>query len=197
MRIIAGHSRGRRLQVPPGRLARPTSDRLREALFSILTARVDLVGMRILDLYAGSGALALEAISRGATHATLIEHHVSCCRAITANIAHVGAQDRCTLLQCDVLDGLNRLRKKRACYNLVFVDPPYVVGPWSTLDALSDGRLLSGNEALVIVEHAKKASESAPDKRGNLKKVLGRCYGNSAVTLYALDNATPSDVAPP
>src|SRR5881394_1213907 len=114
MRIIAGEWGGRRLAAPPGRDTRPTSDRVREALFSILGP---LDGARVLDLFAGSGALGLEALSRGAAQATLVERAPAALRALRENVAEVVAADARAYLRA--------AREQGAQYDLVFLDPPY------------------------------------------------------------------------
>src|SRR5918998_3417279 len=99
MRVIAGRWGGRRLQAPPGDATRPTSDRVREALFSILGARVD--DARVLDLFAGSGALGIEALSRGAASATFVDHDPDALAAVRANLDGTGLADRATVVRAD------------------------------------------------------------------------------------------------
>ncbi len=140
-RIIAGEARGRRLVVPRGELTRPTADRVREGLFSSLQSLVDVEGARVLDLYAGSGAIGLEALSRGAVEVTLVEDDPAACRAISANVAAVGlpgaelVQDRVE----QVLLG------PASAYDVVVLDPPYdldvdpvllALVPWLAIDAV-------------------------------------------------------------
>lgn len=155
-RIVAGVARGRRLEVPPGSVTRPTSDRVREALFSSLASQLgSMRGLRVLDLYAGSGALGLEALSRGAAHALLVESDARAVSAIRANIVAVG------------LDGAQVLRAtaERALavppdhpYDLVFADPPYAATSddlTPVLKALTRGWL--GTDALVVVERDRRS----------------------------------------
>lgn len=123
MRVIAGTHRGRRLEAPAGRATRPTSDRVREAVFSILGERVR--GARVLDLFAGSGALGIEALSRGAARATFVDHAAPAIAAIRANLRRLGLCDRATVLQRDVLRALGRASECTDQYDLVFIDPPY------------------------------------------------------------------------
>ena len=118
MRIVAGHYRGRRLQAPRGTSVRPTSDRVREALFSILG---DITDLRVLDLFAGSGALGIEALSRGAASATLVENDRAAVAAIRANLAPLGDANA----EVVRADALTWLGGRRGPYDLVFLDPPY------------------------------------------------------------------------
>lgn len=125
MRIVAGAWRGRTLTAPPGSATRPTADRVRQALFDMLLhapwgGRNTLDGARVLDVFAGTGALGLEALSRGAGQATFIEQDRVALEALRGNIARFGAADRCRVLACDALQAPGG----EAC-GLVFLDPPY------------------------------------------------------------------------
>ncbi|MFC4374857.1 16S rRNA (guanine(966)-N(2))-methyltransferase RsmD [Nocardia halotolerans] len=156
-RIVAGVAGGRRLEVPPAG-TRPTSDRVREALFSAIDARLDLDGARVLDLYAGSGALGLEALSRGASHALLVESGRKAAAVIRANIAVLGLPGA-ELRQGSVSAVLAHAAP--ADYDVVFADPPYDV---STADVLADLTALAGNgwlapAALVAVERSSRSPE--------------------------------------
>ena len=157
-RVIAGAAGGRRLAVPPGTSTRPTSDRAREGLFaSVLSELGSLDGKRVLDLYAGSGAVGLEALSRGAAHVLLVESDARAAAVIKANIAAVGlagatvATDRAERLLTRPPVGANR-------YDLVFADPPYAVTAAAVsrvLTLLADGWL--AQDALVVVERATRS----------------------------------------
>jgi 16S rRNA (guanine966-N2)-methyltransferase len=152
VRVIAGRYGGRRLQAPPGSATRPTSDRVREALFSILGARV--AGARVLDLFAGSGALGLEALSRGAAAVTFVESAPAALRALRANVTALGAEAE--IARADALKWLRSASGRARQYDLVFLDPPYrqaealgarlsealpaVLGPGALVVAESDRR---------------------------------------------------------
>ena len=124
MRIIAGEWRGRRLQTAPGTATRPTADRVRETLFSMLASRLgSFDGLRVADLFAGSGALGLEALSRGAAHATFVENDASAVAAIKANAVTLGAIDR-----VQILGGSALALPKSEPFDLVLADPPYAAG---------------------------------------------------------------------
>lgn len=122
MRIISGSARGLVLRVPKGEV-RPTTDRVREALFSILGARVE--GARVLDLFCGSGALALEALSRGAASARLVDKAASSCRTASENARRLGFSNA-SVTNCDCMQFVNR---ERGAYDLIFADPPYCKFP--------------------------------------------------------------------
>lgn len=121
MRIVAGSWGGRRLQAPPGRQTRPTTDRVREAWMSAVQGEID--GARVLDLFAGSGALGLEALSRGAARATFVENAPAALRALRANLASLGAEARATVVRSDALRYAAGL--EAGAFDLAFADPPY------------------------------------------------------------------------
>jgi 16S rRNA (guanine966-N2)-methyltransferase len=173
LRIVAGELGGRRLQGPPRRSAavRPTSDRVREALFSILG---DVAGARALDLFCGTGALGIEAVSRGARSATLVDTHTSLVRR---NVAELGIGDRCEVVRTDVREFLRRERRR---FDLVFCDPPYRLADRleGDLDSLMPKRLAPGGR--LIVEGA-----ALRPLRLTLPAVIERRYGDTLVTIYA------------
>ncbi len=121
MRVIAGRHGGRRLQAPAGEATRPTSDRVREALFSILGARVE--GAHVLDLFAGSGALGIEALSRGAAAATFVDAAPDAVRVLRGNLAALG--EEAEVVHGDALRWLRAAPRRARQYDLVFLDPPY------------------------------------------------------------------------
>ena len=151
MRIVAGEHRGRRLRAPAGSATRPTSDRVREALFSIL-GPVD--GLDVLDLYAGSGAVGIEALSRGAASATFVETARPAIAAIRANLASIGREDA-AVVELDAQAWL-RSGAPGAAFDLVFCDPPYDAAP-RVAQALSEllPRILRP-QALIVTESAKR-----------------------------------------
>lgn len=160
-RVISGIARGRRLAVPPGTGTRPTSDRAREGLFSALTATLGtLDGVRVLDLYAGSGAVGLEALSRGATAATLVESDRNAARTIRANLTALGLPGGGL-----VSDRVERYAATPATipFDVVFADPPYAVTDDALravlADLLANGYLSEG--AIVAVERASRGGDFA------------------------------------
>lgn len=157
-RIVAGALGGRRLTVPAGQGTRPTSDRVREALFSSLEAMVDLDGARFADLYAGSGAVGFEACSRGASHVLLAESDAKAARIVRANIATLAVGAKVKL----VADKVERLLQQEPDepYDVVFIDPPYAVPDERVGEVLAAlvARWLAGG-AVVVVE---RSSRGAP-----------------------------------
>ena len=180
-RIIAGQAGGRRLAVPPGRLTRPTSDRTREGLFSALFAIFgDLSGVTVLDLYAGSGAVGLEALSRGAPDVLLVEADPGAAAVIKANIAAVGLPGA-RLVKDKVDRVLRRGPGEAAARHLVFADPPYSMPDAELAQTLATlagpGWLAPG--ALVVVE--RDARSAAPAWPAGYAQDRSRRYGETAL----------------
>ena len=177
MRVIAGTHRGRRLVAPAGTGTRPTSDRVREALFSILGP---LDGHVVLDLFAGSGALGIEALSRGATRAVFVERAPAALAALRANLEAVGAEPAvASVVPGDARGALRAARRSRDTYDLVFLDPPY---RRATLLAGELSRALPG----VLAAGGRVVSES--DRRSPLELTLPladeRRYGDTLIRIH-------------
>jgi 16S rRNA (guanine966-N2)-methyltransferase len=169
MRIVAGRWRGRRLVVPAGDIVRPTADRVREAWMSIVQPA--LPGARVLDLFAGSGALGLEAISRGAAHADLVEKATPSLRAIADNVAALGAEAEVSVHRADAMRFLATLAAH--AYDVAFVDPPYDLG---LAAAVAESWMAVPFADLLGVEH--RAFEKLPPG-GELRR-----YGGTGITFY-------------
>lgn len=156
-RIVAGTLGGRRIAAPSGANTRPTSDRVREALFSALESLTELPGARFADLYAGSGAVGLEALSRGADHVLLVESDPKAARVARENVAALGARSAARLVTGKVLTVLGS-GPDDGPYDVVFADPPYAVPDeeiTAMLAALVDGGWLTP-EAVVVVERSSR-----------------------------------------
>jgi 16S rRNA (guanine966-N2)-methyltransferase len=185
MRIIAGKYRGRKLKSPPSLQTRPTSDRLRETLFSILAPRVK--NARFLDLCAGSGAVGIEALSRGAAHATFVDQSRRMCVLIETNLEALGlAEDASEVLCSEASTYLRRLIKKEPPrLDIVFFDPPYgaeyeVVHYYV---AEHSAQLLA-KDAVMIVEHHKK--KELPEEFGSLHRYRSLKQGDSCLSFYQI-----------
>lgn len=175
MRIIAGEWRGRRLAAPPGQATRPTADRTRETLFSMLASRIgSFAGLAVADLYAGSGALGLEALSRGAAHCTFVESERAALDAIRANLAALGAADRVTVLACSA----TRLPPVGP-FDLVLADPPYAPGSGGAAVAAAAAAGWLAEGGWMAVESA-RGEDVAP---GPFTIDAGRDSGRARLTL--------------
>lgn len=180
MRVVAGELKGRQLKAVPGRGTRPTSDRVREALFAVLGERVE--GAWVLDLFAGTGALAIEALSRGARGAVLVEQAAGAAGVIRENLRALGLEGVATLRRTKAEAYLRASALQDGPFDLVFLDPPYglPVGVLAGLLArLADGALRDG--ALVVVEAAARA-EAPPWPAGFAPERVRR-YGDTALHL--------------
>ncbi|UQE76569.1 16S rRNA (guanine(966)-N(2))-methyltransferase RsmD [Gordonia sp. PP30] len=176
-RIIAGEFRGRRLAAPADS-TRPTSDRVREAIASMLGARMDIAGVRVLDLYAGTGALALEALSRGAESAVLVDADRRAAAVARENIAVCGAQSRARVVQRTAAAFLAAPGER---YDLVFLDPPYALSSAEVAGALAALRDHLAPDAWVVLERASRSDDVVwPD---GLEPVAAKTYGDTTVTL--------------
>lgn len=183
MRIVAGEFRSRRLKSLPGQATRPTSDKLRETLFDVL---VGVAGSVWYDCFAGSGAVGLEALSRGAAYAVFIESIRAAARVLRSNIAKLGLEGRCTVLEKAVLPGLARANLPA---DFVFLDPPYTASAEynGVLAFLGDRGQQSGllrPRAVVIAEHAARAA-LAP-RYGSLARFRVLEQGSSALSFYRI-----------
>jgi 16S rRNA (guanine966-N2)-methyltransferase len=183
VRVIAGKYRGRNLKSPPSLQVRPTSDRLRETLFNVIAPRIDAV--RFLDLCAGSGAVGIEALSRGAAHSTFVDQSRKMCGLIEANLDVCKIPEEETeVVQSDATDFLRRrLKQQSQPWDIVFFDPPYATDYLAFLELLgSNTGALVSNDGPVIVEHHHK--KDLPDQVGTLARTRILKQGDSALSFY-------------
>jgi 16S rRNA (guanine966-N2)-methyltransferase len=169
MRVVAGMARGRRLQAPPGTDTRPTSDRAREAIFNALHSLGALVDARVVDLFAGSGALGIEALSRGAASCTFVERDRVAADVVEANLAHCGL-DGGTVVRADVM---RWLEGARGPFDLVLADPPYAFDEWAAVLGLLDA-------PLAVLE-----SDRPIDPPPEWVVTRSKHYGGTVVTFVA------------
>jgi 16S rRNA (guanine966-N2)-methyltransferase len=183
MRVIAGKYRSRKLRSLRGQALRPTSDRLRETLFNILGPLVE--GATFLDLYAGTGAVGIEALSRGAREAIFIEQHAPAAALIRRNLESLGAAGMAQVYVMDVLRGLERLEAQHVHVQLVFLDPPYaaVQEYMRVLEFLGESPLVAPG-GRVIVEHLRK--RALPEQFGELEISRVLEQGDAALSFYRL-----------
>lgn len=176
-RIIAGDFRGRRLSTPAD-ATRPTSDRVREAIASMLGSRMDIADARVLDLYAGTGALGLEALSRGAASAVLVESDRRAAAVVRENIAVCGAQGRARVVNRTAASYLAAPGQR---FDLVFADPPYALAADELSAVLAALPPHLSEEAWVVLERASRSAE--PRWPSSLEPVAVKNYGDTVVTL--------------
>ena len=179
MRIIAGSARSRAILTPRGQDTRPTLDRVRESLFNILQPYVN--GAKVLDLFAGSGALALEALSRGAEFALMVDSSREAHQVEKANVATLGFSARCHVALADWRTALSSVATAYAPFDLVFLDPPYRM---TDLAPVGEGlKVLVAEDALIIIEHDEKAE---PVFASDYVLADKRKYGKASISFYRL-----------
>lgn len=181
LRIVGGELSRRRIDAPPGKDVRPTTDRVRESLFSVLGERV--YGARVLDLFAGTGVLGIESLSRGAREAVFVERDARTARILGQNLESLTLSERSRVLLMPAQRALRALAREPKPFNLVFLDPPYdsPLLSWA-LSALSGGSLLA-EDGLVVAERPAGGELPALDR---LECVDERGYGTTMVTLLQL-----------
>ena len=183
MRVIAGKFRSRTLRSLKGQMLRPTSDRLRETLFNILGPTV--AGGTFMDLYAGTGAVGIEALSRGARHAILVEEHAPAVALIRRNLESLGIGGEAEVLGVKVLRAIEQLELRHVHAQFIFLDPPYAADEEyeSTLEALGESPVVAP-EGRVIVEHLRK--RELPEIVGELELARVVEQGDAALSFYRL-----------
>ncbi len=180
VRVIGGTAGGRRLRIPRGRSVRPTSDRVKESIFNILFGRLEVI--TVLDLFAGSGNLGIEALSRGAEQAVFVDRDRKCARIIRENLSDLGFTSKGEVLQLDCLTAITQLGERLQRFPLIFFDPPYEEGwVYKSLIALADKGLIE-DDGWIVAEHSFR--EPVPDQCGDLKLEDQRAYGETRVSFY-------------
>jgi 16S rRNA (guanine966-N2)-methyltransferase len=186
VRVVGGEARGRSLQAPSGRATRPTGDRVREAIFNILGSLMDLRGARVADLFAGSGALGIEALSRGAGHVVLVDNDPSALAVVRANLESLGygSGESASVVRADVLPWAQALVAER--FDVVLADPPYGWDRWRPLL-----EALVPRAGLVVAETGKTL-----DLGDQWSLVRDRRYGATVVTVARPENPGPTKQLP-
>jgi 16S rRNA (guanine966-N2)-methyltransferase len=187
MRIIAGDLKGRILAPVKGR-TRPTAAKVREAIFSILGPAVP--GAQVLDLFAGTGALGIEALSRGAARSVFVEDQPAAVKGLRRNLETLGLMERSEVLPLPVAAALKKLAAAGERFEIIFLDPPYGVGAATTLTALAASDLLSP-QALVVAEHSRR--EALPEVIVSLEQQTLRRYGDTQVAIYLAQDGSDQE----
>lgn len=176
MRIIAGTARSRIIEAPPGKDTRPTLDRVRENLFNML--QTGIVNSKVLDLFAGSGALSLEAISRGASFAVMCDHDRAANRVEKSNSEKLSFSGKVRIMLCDWSSAVHTLKNESSCFDIIFLDPPYAMTDLrDVLQAVED---ILDDDGIVVLEHEAKVVPIIPD---NYVVVKERSWGYCGVSF--------------
>jgi 16S rRNA (guanine(966)-N(2))-methyltransferase RsmD len=176
MRITGGTGRGRKLKVPPGDRVRPTSDKVKQALFNILGGKVE--GAAFLDLFAGAGGIGIEALSRGAERVVFVDSSRESLEIIRHNIDELGFRERAQVVKSSAG---SFLKKPAGPYDIVFLDPPYAEELRPLLEAIAGADILKP-EAVVVAEHFKK--QPSPERAGSLALYRETRYGDTVLAFY-------------
>ncbi|KAA0888290.1 16S rRNA (guanine(966)-N(2))-methyltransferase RsmD [Oryzomonas rubra] len=187
MRVIAGSVRGMKLAAPRGMQTRPTADRVREALFSIVASRRDLEEAQVLDICAGTGSLGIEALSRGAAFCCFVEHDRHVQAVLEKNVEATGFTARSQILTLDCLKALRLLASQGRRFDVAFFDPPYASALYDTVPEAVGGLSLLADDGVLIVECA--ARNPLPERVGTLIKCDRRVYGDTALEFFMLEDA--------
>lgn len=179
MRIISGTCRGRKLISLEGREIRPTADRIKETVFNILGTRVKHA--RVLDLFAGTGALGLEALSRGAVHAVFVDTSAAACRIILQNIDHCRFSRQAHLIQQDLFSALHDPAITSRCFDLIFMDPPYDRGYVEKIFERREIADLLSKDGILVVEHAPR--EILPPSLNRLDILRQKKYSRTTISF--------------
>lgn len=183
MRVISGTARGRTLKAVPGMSTRPTTDKVKEALFSMIGPYFE--GGTALDLFAGSGGLGIEALSRGMEKAVFIDLEYKSIETIKNNLKTAGVEERAEVYKNDAERALKVLSKRGVVFDLVFLDPPYRLKTGQKLmEQLDQLRLLAG-QATVVLEY--ESSYEYPESFGNFTLVRKSVYGETALSIYVFN----------
>lgn len=180
MRVISGLAKGRPLKAVPGNTTRPTTDKVKEALFSIIGPYFD--GERALDLFAGTGGLGIEALSRGAAHAVFVDTNPRSVEVVRRNLDAAKLADRAEVYRNDARKAIKALERKGSPFDLIFLDPPYAVTDCDELLREMAERGLTAGGAVAVVEHASEVGY--PERFGGYSRVRHATYGETALSVY-------------
>lgn len=182
MRVIAGSARGVRLSAPAGLQTRPTADRVKEALFSIIASQRNLIGARILDICAGSGSLGIEALSRGAASCSFIEQDRLVLGILEKNLAKAKLDEKGETLALDAIKGLNTLSRQGKKFDIVFVDPPYSSSLYASVAVVLSSLSLLSDQGLLVAECS--ARTPLEERYDMLVRIDRRVYGDTALEFF-------------
>ena len=182
MRVIAGKAKGHKLKTIEGFVTRPTTDRIKETLFNIIS--FDLMQCDFLDLFAGSGAIGIEALSRGAKQCVFVEKQKEACHVIVENLEHTKLQQNAVLLQKDVSEAISLLHKESKTFDIIFLDPPYKMD-WAenVCREIVKANLLKKNGYIIWERSAKRDVQTIE----GLKTIKEKNYNTTVITFLALE----------
>lgn len=187
MRVISGQARGRPLKAVPGNATRPTTDKVKEALFSIIGPYFD--GERVLDLFAGTGGLGIEALSRGAGTAVFVDANPRSIEVVRRNLEATGFARQAEVYRNDARKAIRALERRGEPFHLLFLDPPYAMDNCDEMLSEMAEKGLVADGATAVVEHA--AEVDYPDGFGGFARVRHATYGETALSVYRFRETAP------
>ncbi|MFN8676871.1 MAG: RsmD family RNA methyltransferase [Thermomicrobiales bacterium] len=195
MRVIAGERRGFQLKGPAGRFTRPMADKIKGAVFSMLASH-GVAPERVLDLYAGTGGIGIEALSRGADSADFVEQNAAAAAVVRANIAHTRYEDVSHVHQESVSTFISRAERDPATrpYDLIIMDPPYADPDLAPMLERVGASPLVESGTVLVIGHSPRVE--LPERAGKLTRLKERCHGDSCFSLYEADEREPAEVLP-
>lgn len=189
MRVIAGDRKGHALKAVPSNDTRPTTDKIKESLFSIIGPYFD--GEKVLDLFAGSGGLGIEALSRGAGEAVFIDQAISAVKTIQTNLKSVRLDKQASVYRNDWQRALKLLHQSEKQFDLVFLDPPYKLHALEKIIQTLEEQALLADGAVIVAEHEK--AEMLPDQIANCGLIREVAYGITILSIYSYKEETAND----
>lgn len=184
LRVISGKVRGLKLNTPKNDDVRPTTDRVKESVFNIINGYV--MDSNVLDLFAGTGSLGIECLSRGANKCVFVDASKTSIEIVKSNIKKARVEADSEVMNVDCKSAIDKLKTRSESFDLIFMDPPYYENLFvSTLEKISDTKLLN-EDGIIVVEH--DTTEKLPDNVGDLVKQKSRKYGNTTVTFYVVED---------
>lgn len=180
MRIITGIAKGRKLIAPEGMDTRPTADRVKQSVFNIISLK--LIQSSVLDLFAGTGNLGLEAISQGAKGCTFVENNKSTYNILLKNINELGFSDKSIVLKRDAIESLKQLQQKNTCFDIIFLDPPYSKGLVETAIYEIERFSMLSNDGIIISEY--DINDPIPNKIGKISIYRTVKYGRTKISFW-------------
>ncbi len=184
MRVISGKARGLKLNTPKNEDVRPTTDRVKESLFNIINGYI--IDGEVLDLFAGTGSLGIECLSRGANKCVFVDVSKTSIDIVKSNIKKARVEDNAEILNIDYKSAIDKVKNKTYKFDIIFMDPPYYENMF--IDALKkiDGSDILKDDGIIVVEHDTK--QEFPESIGNLIKDRSKKYGNTTLTFYCMED---------
>lgn len=183
MRVISGKARGLKLDTPKNQDVRPTTDRVKESLFNIINSYI--IDSNILDLFAGTGSLGIECLSRGAKNCVFVDKSKDSINIVKSNVKKARVENESTILNVDFKDALKRLSTQNQKFDVIFMDPPYYENMFIECLKIIDKFDLLDENGIIVVEHDTK--DLFEDKIGRFNKSREKKYGNTTLTFYKLE----------